>query len=244
MIHAIVTGHSQGLGNEIARSLLAKDVHVLGISRGSAPTLNQQFPGQFQEVSLNFACADEVSQWLGSGAMETFFSGCNTAILVNNAGVVKPIGAPGTLGNDVVAQAVQVNVTVPLMFANQFVLATADLTDRRLAHISSGAGHTPYAGWSTYCATKAALDMHARAVALDNIAGLSVVSMAPGIIDTAMQATIRETEPGQFPKRDQFRQLKEEGHLASPEQVGGKLADYCLSENFGTEPVDDIARWG
>ncbi|MDX1801186.1 MAG: SDR family oxidoreductase [Marinobacter sp.] len=244
MMHAIVTGHSQGLGHEITRALLEKGVRVMGVSRGSAASLQETYPELLQEVSLDFAAAARVAEWLASDAMTTFFSGCDTALLVNNAGVVQPIGAPGALAGDAVARAVQVNVTAPLLFANQFVAATEAIGDRRLAHISSGAGHTPYAGWSTYCATKAALDMHARAVALDNINGLSVVSMAPGIIDTAMQATIRDAEPGQFPKRDQFRQLKTEGRLASPEQVGHRLAAYCLSSHFGTEPVDDIARWG
>ncbi len=243
MMHAIVTGHSQGLGNEITRALLKQGVRVMGVSRGSASSLKQTCPEQLQEISLDFSATETVAEWLASGAMQTFFNGCDIALLINNAGVVQPIGAPGTLAGDAVARAVQVNVTVPLMFANQFVAVTNAIGDRRLAHISSGAGRTPYAGWSTYCATKAALDMHARAIALDNIEGLSVVSMAPGIIDTAMQAEIRESEPGRFPKRDQFRQLKADGHLASPEQVGRKLADYCLSTHFGAEPVDDIARW-
>lgn len=243
-MHAIVTGHSQGLGHEITRALLEKGVRVMGVSRGSAAALKEAYQEQLDEVSLDFSAVERVAEWLSSGAMKTFYSGCDTALLVNNAGVVQPIGAPGTLADDALARAVQVNITAPLMFANRFVAATEAISDRRLAHISSGAGHTPYAGWSTYCATKAALDMHARALALDDINGLSVVSMAPGIIDTAMQATIRDSEPGQFPKREQFRQMKEEGRLASPEQVGRKLADYCLSSHFGTEPVDDIARWG
>lgn len=244
MMHAIVTGHSQGLGQEITRALLEQGVRVMGVSRGSAASLRQAYSEQLQEVSLDFAEAETVAEWLESGAMKAFFGGSDIALLVNNAGVVQPIGAPGKLAGDAVARAVQVNITAPLMFANQFVADTEALSDRRLAHISSGAGHTPYAGWSTYCATKAALDMHARAVALDDIDGLSVVSMAPGIIDTAMQATIRDSEPGQFPQREKFRQLKADGHLASPEQVGRKLAKYCLSTHFGAEPVDDIARWG
>lgn len=244
MMHAIVTGHSQGLGYEITRALLEHGAQVMGVSRGSAASLKRAYPEQLQEFSLDFSATAAVGTWLESGAMKAFFGESDIALLVNNAGVVQPIGAPGKLDGDAVARAVQVNITAPLMFANQFVVATEGMSDRRLAHISSGAGHTPYAGWSTYCATKAALDMHARAVVLDSISGLSVVSMAPGIIDTAMQATIRDSEPGQFPQRDQFRQLKADGHLASPEIVGRKLADYCLSTHFGAKPVDDITRWG
>lgn len=62
-----------------------------------------------------------------------------------------------------VACAVSVNVAAPLMMSAALASQCADSADKRIVHISSVASRNAYPGWSVYCATKAALDQHARA---------------------------------------------------------------------------------
>ena len=65
---------------------------------------------------------------------------------------------------------------------------------KRILNISSGAGRNPYEGWGAYCTTKAGLDHFSRVVAMEQANEqypVEIVSIAPGIIDTDMQATIR-----------------------------------------------------
>jgi benzil reductase ((S)-benzoin forming) len=107
-------------------------------------------------------------------------------------------------------------------------------------HISSGAGRNAYPGWSLYCATKAALDHHARAVVLDANRALRICSVAPGVVDTNMQAEIRSSGKEQFPLREKFEELKRNGQLVSPEQCAIQLVDFALSDVFGEVPVADI----
>jgi benzil reductase ((S)-benzoin forming) len=58
-----------------------------------------------------------------------------------------------------------------------------------LLNISSGAARNAYAGWSAYCAGKAAVDRMSESIALEETArALRVHAVAPGIIDTDMQA--------------------------------------------------------
>src|SRR5690606_33499832 len=99
---------------------------------------------------------------------------------------------------------------------------------RRILHVSSGAGRSAYPGWSVYCATKAALDRHAEAVALDVDPLVRACSLAPGVIDTGMQAEIRATPPARFPMKERFVQMKLEGALTSPEACAAALVDYLL----------------
>ncbi|MGE8488716.1 MAG: SDR family NAD(P)-dependent oxidoreductase, partial [Paraburkholderia nemoris] len=106
--------------------------------------------------------------------------------------------------------------------------------------ISSGAARNAYPGWSIYCATKAALDHHARAVALDANRALRICSLAPGVIDTNMQAEIRGSGEEQFPMREKFEDLKRNGQLSTPEQCATQLLDYAFSDAFGQTPVADI----
>lgn len=50
-----------------------------------------------------------------------------------------------------------------------------------------------------------------------------VSAIAPGVVDTPMQAEIREAERADFPDVDRFRQLKEAGDLVSPEEAARKM---------------------
>lgn len=237
---AIVTGHSRGLGEGIARALRARGVDVLGIARHGNPAL----AGQLREVTLDLAESVAVQAWLEGGELADFLAGVPQALLINNAGLVAPVGAPGKLGAGRLAQAVAVNVTAALVLTDAFVAATAGCPDRRVLHVSSGAGRAPYSGWSTYCATKAALDMHAQAVALDSVAGLAIASVAPGVIDTAMQAEVRSAARADFPNLDRFVALKRDGALDDAGGAGARLVAYALGNGFGTTPVTDLRTLG
>lgn len=237
MIKAIVTGHSRGLGAGIAAALLRRGAAVLGVARGGNAGLAAQ---GLQEATLDLADPQAVAAWLDEGTWARFLAGASTAVLVNNAGVVTPVGPPGRQGAAALAQAVAINVTAPLQLADAFVAASAACPDRRIAHVSSGAGRSPYAGWSAYCATKAALDMHAQAVAQDGLPGLRIASVAPGVIDTAMQAHIRGVEQRDFPALARFVALQREGGLAGADETGARLVDYLLGDGFGNSQVTDL----
>ena len=258
---AIVTGHSQGLGQAIAADLLGRGWRVLGLSRsGWPPELASQYPG-LTEVALDLADGPALAAWLAGSALADALAGvvgmagcggvpgsasagvvaqAGQVLLVNNAGLVSPIGPPGGQGAGAVMRAVALNVAAPLALADAWVAATAGVPDRRIVHISSGAARNAYAGWSVYCATKAALDMHARAVQLDAVAGLRIESLAPGVVDTGMQAHIRATDASQFPQVGRFQGLHRDGALQSPSDVARRLLHHVLGGAFGAEAVRDL----
>jgi benzil reductase ((S)-benzoin forming) len=239
-IRAIVTGHNRGLGASLAEQLLARGVAVLGLSRSRHATLKDRFPALLEEIELELADPTRVAQWVATDALRGFVSGAQSVLLINNAGMVQPIGPiEGQAAADI-ATAVSLNVATPLMLAAAVTAASVDATDRRIVHISSGAARNAYPGWSIYCATKAALDHHARAVALDANRALRICSLAPGVIDTNMQAEIRGSGIEQFPMRERFEDLKRNGQLSTPEQCATQLLDYAFSDAFGQTPVADI----
>jgi len=239
---AVVTGHSRGLGAAISGELIARGVTVLGISRGSACLPAPAAAGRLLEVALDLGDSEGLSGWLASGALAGFLAGAECALLVNNAGLLQPIGAAGSLGATAIARALAVNVTAPLLLADAFIAATAACADRRILHVSSGAARQPYAGWSVYCASKAALDQHARAVQQDALPRLAIASVAPGVVDTAMQAEIRATAAERFPLRDRFVELKAGGHLSTPAAAAAKLVACLLGDAFGREAVTDLRQ--
>ena len=239
---AIVTGHTRGLGAALVDALRAQGIDVLGLARSRrAQTADASvLPGRFEEVELDLSDTRVFAQWLASDALASFVRGAGRALLINNAGTLGPIGPSGVQPPLDVAAAVAVNVAAPLMLSGAFSAATAEVPDRRIAHVSSGAGRNPYPGWNIYCATKAALDHHARAAALDAERGLRVASVAPGVVDTEMQGQIRGADEARFPLRERFAEMKRSGQLVSPEQAAEKFVGYLLSDAFGDTPTADI----
>ncbi|WP_153077320.1 SDR family oxidoreductase [Paraburkholderia bonniea] len=239
-VRAIVTGHTHGLGAALAQQLLSRNISVLGLSRSSNPTLARSYRNTFDEIKLDLAQTQQLAHWLAGEDLSRFIAGAHCVLLLNNAGTVQPIGSLEQQTPDAIAHAIGLNVAAPLMLASAVACASTGGAERRIVHISSGAGRQAYAGWNIYCATKAALDHHARAVALEQNPLLRISSVAPGVVDTGMQAEIRSTSAEQFPLRGKFDELKRNGQLATPEQTAEKLIAYALSDAFGQTPVSDL----
>ena len=224
MKKAIVTGHSKGLGAALATQLEADGWEVLGISRSGGA-----------EVDLGSPQA--LDAWLGSGALGEFLADATDLILINNAGTVGPIGFIGKQDAAAIEQAVNLKVTAPLMLTDAVVRDRPAGVPLRIVHISSGAGRRPSETWSTYCATKAAIDMHAATLAAEGLDGVRVASIAPGVVDTGMQELIRGSD---FPSRDRFQALKDQGQLSSPEKAAGQILTLLNRADFGEKVLSDV----
>lgn len=240
MSHAIITGHSRGVGAALAGQLLQQGFTVLGLSRQRNPSLAALADGRLIESRLDLADTAHLMDWLATGNLQKFLVNATRACLINNAGLLQPVGPLGTQDPAAIDRSIAVNVTAPMLLANAFAAAVPAGIDSRVLHISSGVGRRPCAGWSVYSATKAALDMHARSAALDVTPGLRVASIAPGVIDTDMQTEIRASDPAKFPPLSQFLALKNDQLLSTPEACAKKLARYLLSDDFTSGAVVDV----
>lgn len=239
---AIVTGHSRGLGDGIATALLERGIPVLGVSRGRNPGLASRHAASLREVELDLSDGEAVARWLETRPLEEFFGRARVALLVNNAGLLQPIAPLEKQDLGGVWRAVAVNVGAALVLSAAFVQATSSCPDRRILQISSGAGRKAYAGWSVYCATKAALDHHTRSVTMDATPNLRICSLAPGLIDTDMQTEIRAATSDRFPERERFVAYKRDGALRNALHVGELAVDFALRDDFGADAIAELPR--
>ena len=240
MIKAILTGHSKGLGVGIAQALLAHGHPVLGLSRTENTVLQRQFPRLLQQITVDLSNNLALDSLIRGNQLQDFIENTTLLLLINNAGLVTPIGPLNAQNPSEISRSIHLNVTAPMVMS----AALAKLIKRnqalRVLHVSSGAGRSAYPGWSVYCATKAALDMHAQAVQQDRQANVTICSLAPGVIDTDMQAEIRQSDVALFPNKQRFIELNESGSLSSPRATGERIVDYLLSPKFGSLAVDDL----
>ena len=238
MTKAVLTGHSRGLGAALAAALLARGIATLGLARRDNAALAARYPQLLREVVLDLSDSAALRSWLDGGELHTWLAGAARVLLINNAGVVGPVGALDVQSPAQLARAVALNVSAPLMLAAAF--AASNTAERRIVHISSGAARQPIAGWSFYCASQAALDQHARTVAADATPGVRICSLAPGVIDTDMQAAVRASDPARFPQHARFVAMHAEGALLAPAAVAERLLDYLLGDAFGAQAVADL----
>lgn len=236
---AIVSGHSRGLGAAIAAELMKRGIPVMGLARQRNDALQAGFPGLLTQHEINLADSAALLQWLAGTALPDFLGADDSVLLINNAGTVHPVGALGQLAPAAIADAVALNVGAPLLLAS--AVAAHPCRQRRILHLSSGAGRDAYPGWAIYGASKAALDHHARAAAQDRSAGVSICSLAPGVIDTDMQAELRAVAPERFPLREHFHAMHRHSQLSTPASCAARVVDFVLAPDFGAVPTASLA---
>ncbi|RZJ89138.1 MAG: SDR family NAD(P)-dependent oxidoreductase [Hymenobacter sp.] len=81
----------------------------------------------------------------------------------------------------------------------------------------------------SFCASKAALNALSETAQKEQEqrgTGVRVWALAPGIVDTAMQAHIRTAEAGQFSEADKFAGYHAEGQLQSADEVAGRITQW------------------
>jgi benzil reductase ((S)-benzoin forming) len=229
---AVVTGASRGLGAGLARVFGEHGLAVAGCAR-NAPMLGggdrvlSRAVDVTDAVAVDGFCAEVVERF---GRIDLW---------INNAGLLEPIGPLAELEPAAVARHMDVNINGVVYGSRAFV---RHLRARQgggvLINISSGAARSAYAGWSAYCAGKAAVDRLSECIALEEQGrGLRVHSVAPGIIDTDMQALIRDCEPERFPMVDKFLDLKARDAFSTPEFIAERLLALAFDPAAQTSDV-------
>jgi NAD(P)-dependent dehydrogenase (short-subunit alcohol dehydrogenase family) len=215
---AVITGASRGLGAGLAQAFHARGLR-LGLCARSAPVLAGEPEVLAERVDVRDAAA--VARF--AAAVEARFGAID--LWINNAGLLEPIDPLRDIAPDAARAHLEVNVLGVLFGTQAFVRHLRRRGGEGvLVNLSSGAARKPYAGWSVYCAGKAAVDRLTECVALEEAAqGLRAYAVAPGVIDTDMQALIRATPAARFPAVERFVERKREGRFNTPAFVAAQL---------------------
>lgn len=217
MNHYFITGTSRGLGKALATGLLENETNrVTGLSRECTITHPHY---RHVEIDLN-----------DLGAVKNFtfedHPGASRLVLINNAGTLGGVKPVGKADPDMIIQSYHVNLVAPSLLTNTFVRTYAEHSaEKFILNISSGAGKNPIDGWSTYCASKAAIDLYSRVIKEEQQHtenGFRIWSVAPGVVDTSMQEEIRSASPEDFKQLGRFVDYHITKQLAHPETVARK----------------------
>lgn len=231
-----VTGGSSGIGRAMIETRPDPVSRALNLSRRPGP--------DSEHVKVDLSDAGGWRDAEACFAREIAAFDGERVVLVHSAGTLSPIGFAGEKDAEIYRRNILLNSAAPQILGDAFLRALGDapLCGVMLL-IGSGASRSAYAGWSGYCGGKAATDQWVRTVGLEcELRGRDrrVLCVAPGIVETAMQAEIRETPKQDFPEVEMFISLHEGGELRTSEEVAEQLWQLLAKNEFENGAVLDL----
>ncbi|MBL4740112.1 MAG: SDR family oxidoreductase [Sneathiella sp.] len=196
-------------------NLSGKVVIVTGASRGIGATAAVEFAQAGAKLSLcstNAAACSDTLETIGNEGGIAFAASCDMSnyeaveklisetierygkidALINNAGIIDPIGRIEDTNPEDWARNISVNLVGVYNGTRATLPHFYKQNSGTIINISSGAAHSPLEGWSAYCSGKAGVYMMTQATALEAIdTNVRVYGFAPGVVDTEMQGSIR-----------------------------------------------------
>ena len=226
---ALITGGSQGIGEAIARRLAAEGV-VVGVVASAdlakAQAVAASLPGgrglafaaDVRDPAAVAALAQQANKALGS-----------IDILVNSAGVFYPTPAGGT---DEASYDRMVDINIKGTWNAVNAIAPLMRAQHRgwIINLGSVVASMGFGGYAVYCATKAAIVMMTRALAIELAPhGISVNCLSPGNTATPMNLDIR-TRPELKPFLDAMTQRTPSGVTHSSAEDMANIVAFMVSD--------------
>lgn len=183
----LVTGADNGIGAVLSKILAENGARVFAGLFNEPDAERAKRPTGTTTVKLDVTKQSDVDRVISQIRSEAG----QLDVLINNAGVITPIGHLKDIESDQMLPTFDVNVigvhrmvraALPLLQASKGVIVNA----------GTGAATTPMEGWTTYCSSKAAARMLTKMCAVE-LADDGIQSFFIGIppTDTAMQGEIR-----------------------------------------------------
>ncbi|KAM9296177.1 L-xylulose reductase [Gastrophryne carolinensis] len=177
---ALVTGAGKGIGRDTVKALRAAGAEVIALSRSSEDleSLANECPG------VETICVD-LADWSATEAALTSIKPVD--LLVNNAGIAN-IQPFLDISQEAFDRSFAVNVRSVVLVSQ---IVTRQMIERgvpgAIVNVSSQASKVALPGHSVYCATKAALDMITKMMALElGPKKIRVNCVNPTVVMTAM----------------------------------------------------------
>ncbi len=234
---ALVTGTGRGIGEAVALELARRGLKVALVARSQSELDRvaaqiRETGGTSMSLPFNLAEVEAIDELVGRVEKELG----PVDVLINNAAIAGPFGAGWEVDPEEWTRAIEVNLVAPFRLTRAVLPPMRENNWGRVINISSGAATFPMARAGAYSTTKAALDMISRQFGVElEGTGISVISLYPGIVDTAMQTEIR-TQPVEkigSEMSERFKGYHSSGSLSTAEPVARIIA--ALSGEAGQE---------
>jgi len=216
----IITGANRGLGKAFVDVLIKKENHfVISISRSQSEEQKAYTPANFYFLKADLS-GNNLEKKIG--VLKDLITN-EDIYFINNASIIEPITKIEHINEEAIDKTISVNIK-STMLITIYLLRHFNNHKLSFVNISSGAANHAISNWSLYCSSKAFIKMFFN-VAESEYKQHSFFNIDPGVMDTNMQKSIRETD---FPDVSNFKNLQEEGKLKSPKDVALEILNTVL----------------
>ncbi|MBO4360705.1 MAG: SDR family oxidoreductase [Eubacteriaceae bacterium] len=197
--NVVITGGTGGIGSELVGRFLSEGDYVFFSYHRSAQKAEQMLQkapkGRCGCAVLDLADPGSI----GSFAEEAdrFFIG-RDRILINNAGI--SLGGPlQDMDEEAIERLIAVDLTGTILLTRRMLRTMIGSKESAIINITSVWGEHAASCESVYASAKAGLEAFTRSMARElSDAGIRVNAIAPGFIDTPMNAAYTARERGEF----------------------------------------------
>lgn len=186
----LITGASRGIGAAAARSFAAAGAQVALVARSGTEIV--ALADEIGPAARAYACDVSDFAALAAAVQQAENDLGPVGVLINNAGVISPIGRIAEIDPAAWARVIDINLTGVFNGMRAVLPGMVARGGGTILTVSSGAAHNPLEGWSHYCASKAGAAMLTRALDLEyRAAGIRAMGLSPGTVATEMQVEIK-----------------------------------------------------
>ena len=195
---AVVTGASSGIGEQFARQLAARGVHLVLVARNGSrlEALATELRIRHDTLHVSVSTAD-LADAAGTRELAVRLATDESVVdvLINNAGV----GAHGHFveeNRDAVAREIQLNCGSLVALTREFLPGMVDRHRGGIINVASTAGFQPIPSMAVYAASKAFVLSFTEALWSEaRPAGVRVMALCPGPTDTRFFETASPGKP-------------------------------------------------
>lgn len=222
--NVLVTGASGGIGGEIARHLHASgaSVGVSGTRLEPLKALAADLGERAHVLACNLSDTAAITE-LPKQASEAMGS---VDILVNNAGITRD-NLFMRMSQDEWQSVLDVNLTATMLLCKGVLRGMMKARWGRIVNISSVVGATGNPGQANYAASKAGMVGMSKSLAYEVASrGITVNAIAPGFIETAMTASLKDSQ------KEAILSSIPSGRMGAPSEIAAAVV-YLASEEAG-----------
>lgn len=220
----IITGISQGLGEELFSLLSKKNVKIVALSRRFLDNqyLLEKSKNNIQLCMVDLSNITDVEKVLDDLSLE------DDIIFINNASKITPIDSIQNISNDDIVNSITTNFITPALIVKKL----SNKKSLFIINLSTGASKRAIQNWSLYCSTKAGIEMFFNVIADDEHKNIEVVNFDPGVMNTNMQQQIRNSK---FNDVDVFKSYKSKNILKDAKDVAFEIYERYIKEKIINE---------
>ncbi len=219
----LITGASSGIGKSCAILAAQHGLEVIATARNK----NKLQQLQAQHKNIRIIVADIASEKGQNDIAQNIKKPLN--FLLHNAALLQKPQSFSELKRQDFIKHIATNVE-PIIFLTQKLIDKMPPSQAHIICVSTAAAQNAIAGLGHYCISKAAALMATELLKNELlIHQIKVENFFPGVVDTTMQKTLRDADDTVFPYAQNFRDLKYNNELASPQDVAKKIIGLFLN---------------